>query len=69
MTRESRLKTTAGGTYTYDGNGVRVKKASAGAVIDQALCWGSSFTTGPLSETNLPAACPFRSEFCLIRSL
>jgi hypothetical protein len=50
---ESRLKTAAGGTYTYDGDGILVKKANAGPVIDQALYWGSSFTTGPLSETNL----------------
>jgi hypothetical protein len=31
---ESRLKTAAGGTYTYHGDGVGVKKANAGPVID-----------------------------------
>src|SRR5437588_6634101 len=45
----NRIATAAGSSYTYDGDGNRVKKIGA----TSTLYWGESFTGGPLEETDL----------------
>ena len=44
---ESRITQAAAVNYTYDGDGVRVKKSSG------TLYWGETFTGGPIEETDL----------------